>query len=171
MILNIQMENQLMVVMVINGEVINILYSRFQKKMTNETAATFLCAGITIYSPLKRYNIQQKDSVNVIGISGLDHFAVMWDKAMGAAEVVALSHSDEKKSDVEALGTTKYVNTSNKEEMEVLSGTLTHIICCSYHTSFGRISYINLLKPNGQFVLVAIPKEPSSNIPPGLIDL
>ncbi|CAO3619772.1 unnamed protein product [Cunninghamella blakesleeana] len=139
---------------------------KIPEKMTNETAATFLCAGVTTYSPLKRYNVQPGDRVGVIGIGGLGHFAVMWAKAMGAAEVVALSHSDKKKSDAEALGATKYVNTSNKEEMEALSGTLTHIICCSYHTPFDWSSYLNLLAVEGAFILVALPEEALSGISP-----
>lgn len=51
--------------------------------MTNQTAATFFCAGITTYSPLKRYEVQAGSQVGVIGIGGLGHFALMFSKAMG----------------------------------------------------------------------------------------
>ncbi|CAO3640809.1 unnamed protein product [Cunninghamella echinulata] len=142
---------------------------KIPEKMTNEIAATFLCAGVTTYAPLKRYNVQPGDRVGVIGIGGLGHFAVMWAKALGASEVVALSHSDKKRQDAEQLGATKYINTSNKEEMDTIKGTLTHIICCSYHTPFDWASYLSLLDAEGTFILVAVPEEPLSGIPPGFL--
>lgn len=46
--------------------------------MTNEVAATFFCAGVTTYSPFKRYNVNSTSKVGVIGIGGLGHFAVQW---------------------------------------------------------------------------------------------
>lgn len=137
--------------------------------MTNEIAATFFCAGITTYSPLKRYNVQPGDSVGVIGIGGLGHFAMMWAKAMGANRVMALSHSDKKKEDAQQLGATDYVVTSNKQEMKKLRNSLTHIICCGYHDPFDWKSYLSLLKPNGVFILVALPDHPLSGIPGGLM--
>ncbi|CAO3627171.1 unnamed protein product [Cunninghamella echinulata] len=137
--------------------------------MTNQTAATFFCAGITTYSPLKRYEVQAGSQVGVIGIGGLGHFALMFSKAMGATKVVALSHSDKKRQDAQGLGATDYVVTSNKQELKKFRSSLSHIICCAYHEPFDWKAYLSLLKPNGVFILVALPDGPISGIPAGLL--
>lgn len=133
--------------------------------MTNEIAATFFCAGVTTFSPLRRYNVKKGDRVGVIGIGGLGHFAVLWAAAMGA-EVVALSHSESKRKDAEALGCTDFVVTQNHDELKKHASTLTHIVCASYATDFDWATYLNLLVHNGTFILVAAPEAPLSGIPP-----
>lgn len=39
--------------------------------MSNEIAATFFCAGVTTYAPLKRHGVTKGSKVGVIGIGGL----------------------------------------------------------------------------------------------------
>ncbi|KAG2177400.1 hypothetical protein INT44_007911 [Umbelopsis vinacea] len=136
--------------------------------MSNEIAATFFCAGVTTYAPLKRYNVTKGSKVGVIGIGGLGHFAVQWAKAMGA-EVVALSHSDKKRGDAAQLGCSDYVVTSNKDEMKQHTSSLTHIICTAYSTHFDWPANLSLLKTNGTFILVGLPEAPMSGIPAGLL--
>lgn len=133
--------------------------------MTNELAATFFCAGITTFAPLRRYNVKKGDRVGVIGIGGLGHFAVLWAAAMGA-EVVALSHSERKRQDAKALGCTDFVVATNPDELAKHKDTLTHILCASYATDFDWAAYLPLLRHNGTFILVAAPEAPLSGIPP-----
>ncbi|KAL1930847.1 hypothetical protein VTP01DRAFT_9984 [Rhizomucor pusillus] len=138
--------------------------------MSNEVAATFLCAGITTYSPLKRYNVKPGDKVGVIGIGGLGHFAIMWAKAMGA-EVVALSSSDRKREDAKALGCDDYVVIGDEEAMKKHATSFTHIICTSFSKDFNWIAYFSMMLPNSTFILVGLPEEPLKGIPPGLLAL
>ncbi|KAI9010507.1 chaperonin 10-like protein [Phycomyces nitens] len=132
--------------------------------MSNELAATFFCAGVTTYSPLKRFGVKPGDKVGVIGIGGLGHFGVQWAKAMGAT-VVALSHSDRKRADCKELGCHDYIVTSKKEEMDAQKGTFTHILSTSFGREFDWGHYLGLLKPNGHFIIVGIPEVPLSGIP------
>ncbi|KAG0168843.1 hypothetical protein DFQ28_004248 [Apophysomyces sp. BC1034] len=142
---------------------------RVPDNMTNETAATFFCAGVTTYSPLKRYGVKPGDKVGVIGIGGLGHFAVQWAKAMGA-QVVALSSSDRKREDAKALGCDDYVVTSDKEAMGKLKGTLTHIVCTSFgHDDFEWALYFQAMRENGHFIMVALPETPLNGIPAMLL--
>ncbi|KAF7732805.1 hypothetical protein EC973_000080 [Apophysomyces ossiformis] len=142
---------------------------RVPDNMTNETAATFFCAGVTTYAPLKRYGVKPGDRVGVIGIGGLGHFAVQWAKAMGA-QVVALSSSDRKREDAKALGCDDYVVTTDKEAMRKLKGSLTHIVCTSFgHDDFDWASYFRSMKENGHFIMVALPETPLNNIPAMLL--
>ncbi|KAF7721735.1 hypothetical protein EC973_004173 [Apophysomyces ossiformis] len=133
---------------------------RIPDEMTNETAATFLCAGITTYAPLKRYGVKPGDKVGVIGIGGLGHFAVLWAKAMGA-HVVALSSSDRKREDAKALGCDDYVVTSDKEALSKLNGTLSHIVCTNFALEdFDWMSHVQTMKENSHFILLAVPETP-----------
>ncbi|KAI9254029.1 hypothetical protein BY458DRAFT_521547 [Sporodiniella umbellata] len=132
--------------------------------MTNEIAATFFCAGVTTYAPLKKFGVTKGSKVGVIGIGGLGHFAIQWAKAMGA-EVVALSSSDKKRGDADALGCTDYVVTSDAEQMKAHNGTLTHIICTAYSESLDWLSFFQLMDFNSHFIMVAIPEAPLTNFP------
>ncbi|KAJ2961271.1 hypothetical protein NQZ79_g3528 [Umbelopsis isabellina] len=137
--------------------------------MTNEDAATFFCAALTSYAPMRRHNVTKGSKVGIVGIGGLGHFAVQWAKAMGADQVVAFSHSDRKRDDAMELGCTDYVVTSNKEEMASFNGQLTHIVCTAYADNFNWPAYLSTLKHNGTFILVGLPEEPLAGIPAGLL--
>lgn len=138
--------------------------------MSNELAATFFCAGVTTFAPLKRYGVKAGDKVGVIGIGGLGHFAVQWAKAMGA-EVVALSSSDRKRDDAKALGCDDYVITKDTESMQKHAGTFTHIVCTAFGGEFNWALYLSMIKANGYFIMVALPEEPLAGIPAGLLAL
>lgn len=141
---------------------------RIPDEMPNDIAATFLCAGVTTYAPLKRYGVKPGDKVGVIGIGGLGHFAVQWAKAMGA-QVVALSSSDRKREDAKALGCDDYVITSDKDALNKHAGTFTHIVCTNFSNKFDWPMYLRLIKANGYFIMVALPEEPLKGIPAGLL--
>ncbi|KAL0090173.1 chaperonin 10-like protein [Phycomyces blakesleeanus] len=134
------------------------------ENMSNEIAATFFCAGVTTYSPLKRFGVKPGDKVGVIGIGGLGHYGLQWAKAMGAS-VVALSHSERKRADAKELGCDDYILTTDKKSMNEHSGTFTHILSTSFGSNFDWESYLGLLKTNGNFIIVGIPETPLTGIP------
>lgn len=137
--------------------------------LTNEMAASFFCAGVTTYAPLKTHRVQPGSRVGVIGIGGLGHFAIQWVKAMGA-EAVALSHSDKKRNDAMELGADQYIVTTDKAELRKNANSLTHLLCtCFVSEGFDWSLYLDLLKNNGQFMMVAIPEKPLAKIPPLLL--
>ncbi|EIE83057.1 hypothetical protein G6F46_009108 [Rhizopus delemar] len=125
--------------------------------MTNENASTFLCAGVTTYAPLKRWNTGPGSVVGVLGIGGLGHFGVMFAKAMGAT-VIALSSSDRKRDVAFELGCDDYVVTSDAEAMKKHDSKLTHILCTGVGEDFTWEPYFNLLVPNGVFINVNLPE-------------
>jgi len=138
--------------------------------MSNEIAATFFCAGLTCYAPLRRHNVTKGSKVGVVGIGGLGHFAVQWAKAMGA-EVIAMSSSDRKREDAAKLGCSDYIVSSNPDDMSKYNGALTHIICTAYNPEFDWVANLSTLKANGTFILVGLPEEPLKGIPPNLLAL
>lgn len=62
-----------------------------------------MCAGITTYAPLKDLGAGPGKRVGIIGIGGLGHLGLQFSLALGA-DTYALSHSDSKRADAEALG-------------------------------------------------------------------
>jgi alcohol dehydrogenase (NADP+) len=84
---------------------------KIPNNLASDVAAPMLCAGITVYSPLKQQQVGPGKTVGVVGIGGLGHFAILFARAMGA-EVVAISHSESKKADAEKMGATKFIATA-----------------------------------------------------------
>lgn len=138
--------------------------------MSNEKAATFFCAGVTTYSPLRRFGVKPGDKVGVIGIGGLGHFAVQWAKAMGAS-VVAISSSERKRQDAEKLGCDDYIVIGDSDGFKKHACSLSHIVCSSFGNSFDWKAMLSLIRPNGYFIMVALPETPLSGIPAGLLAL
>ena len=129
------------------------------EKLDLKAVAPLLCAGITTYSPLRRWKVGKGQQVAVIGLGGLGHMAVKLAAAMGA-EVTVLSTSDNKEADAKKLGATHFVNTRNPESPKKLAGKFNFIINTvsapnSYNVALGY------LKAKGTMVLVGAPPEPS----------
>ncbi|KAI8142405.1 chaperonin 10-like protein [Fennellomyces sp. T-0311] len=131
--------------------------------MSNELAATFFCAGVTTYAPLKRHGVSMGSRVGVIGVGGLGHYAIQWARAMGA-EVLVISSSDRKREDAKALGATDYVVVSDTKGLADRAGTLSHMICTNFANNWEWSQQLSLLEPNGKFIMVAAPETPLTNI-------
>ncbi|XCM33978.1 NAD(P)-dependent alcohol dehydrogenase [Streptomyces parvus] len=125
-----------------------------------DEAAPLLCAGITTYSPLKRWGAGPGKKVAVVGLGGLGHMAVKIAHALGA-EVTVLSQSLRKKNDGLKLGADHYYATSDPKTFEELAGTFDVILSTvSAPLDFG--AYLGLLRTEGTLVNVGAPEEPIS---------
>ncbi|WP_406145161.1 NAD(P)-dependent alcohol dehydrogenase [Streptomyces anulatus] len=125
-----------------------------------DEAAPLLCAGITTYSPLKRWGAGPGKKVAVVGLGGLGHMAVKIAHALGA-EVTVLSQSLRKKDDGLKLGADHYYATSDPRTFEELAGTFDVILSTvSAPLDFG--AYLGLLRTDGTLVNVGAPEEPIS---------
>ena len=80
-----------------------------------EFAAPMLCAGVTVYSPLRRFAAGPGKTVGVVGIGGLGHFAILFARAMGA-KVVAISRHSNKKEEAATLGAEDLIATVEEED-------------------------------------------------------
>ncbi|KAB8185336.1 alcohol dehydrogenase catalytic domain-containing protein [Microbispora catharanthi] len=123
-------------------------------------AAPLLCAGITTYSPLRRWGAGPGKKVAVVGLGGLGHMAVKIAHAMGA-EVTVLSQSLKKQEDGLRLGADHYHATGDPDTFERLAGRFDLIV----NTVSARIdldAYLGLLAVDGTLVNVGAPAEPLS---------
>ena len=129
------------------------------EKLDIKGVAPLLCAGITTYSPLRRWKVSKGQKVAVVGLGGLGHMGVKLAAAMGA-EVTVLSTSDNKETDAKRLGATHFVNSKNEDKMKGLAGSFDFILnTVSAQNSYD--GYLALLKTNGTMVVVGAPPEPS----------
>jgi len=123
-------------------------------------AAPMMCAGLTVYSPLRRAGTGPGKKVAVLGIGGLGHFALMWARAMGA-EVWALSHTASKKDTALKLGAHHFVDTTQKGWEKDLAFTFNFILNAADMThEFDMQTYLSTLAINGEFHNVGLPDQP-----------
>ena len=120
-----------------------------------DVAAPLLCAGITTWSPLRRWGAGPGRKVAVIGLGGLGHMAVMLAAALGA-EVTVLSRTDAKQADGLALGATHYHATSDAETLRSLQRSF-DLIVNTVSADLPMQTYLGLLKPLGVMVNVGLP--------------
>lgn len=121
-------------------------------------AAPLLCAGITVYSPLKHWGAAHGKKVGILGIGGLGHLAIKIAKAMGS-EVVVFTTSPSKVEDAKRLGADEAVLSSDTEAMAKYSRKL-HFIIDTVSAKHDVNTYINFLRHDGSVVLVGLPPQP-----------
>lgn len=125
-----------------------------------DAAAPLLCAGITVYSPLKFYGLDKPGlHVGVVGLGGLGHVAVKFAKAFGAKVTVISTTPSKKEEAVKNLGADSFLVSRDPEQMQAAIGTFDGIIdtVSAFHPI---VPIIALLKTNGKLVMVGAPEKP-----------
>ncbi|CAM8951324.1 unnamed protein product [Rhodiola kirilowii] len=123
------------------------------------SAAPLLCAGLTVYTPMMRHNMNQPGkSLGVVGLGGLGHLAVKFGKAFGLNVTVFSTSKSKEKEALSILGADKFVVSSDQEQMSAQANSLDFIIdTASGDHPFDP--YMSLLKTFGVLVLVGFPSE------------
>lgn len=123
-----------------------------------EKAAPLLCAGITTYSPLKRWGAGPGKKVAVVGMGGLGHMGVQIAAAMGA-EVSVISQTRSKEADGKKFGATNYYATSEEGTLEKLRGTF-DLVLSTISADYDVDAILGTLKVGGTLVNVGAPEKP-----------
>ena len=121
-------------------------------------AAPLLCAGITTYSPMRRWGVTKGKKVGVVGLGGLGHMAVKFAHALGA-HVVVFTTSPHKKEDALRLGADLVVLSRDTNEMQKQAGSFDFILD-AVSADHDLNAYLNLLRPDGTVTLVGAPEKP-----------
>ncbi len=128
------------------------------EKLDLPAVAPLLCAGITTWTPLKKWNIGKGHKLAVVGLGGLGHMAVKFGIAFGA-EVTVLSTSAKKQEDAKRLGAHNFVVTTGPDQVQGVKGTFDFIIdTVSADHDFNL--YLAMLKTGGVHICVGVPSEP-----------
>jgi uncharacterized zinc-type alcohol dehydrogenase-like protein len=125
-----------------------------------ERIAPLLCAGITTYSPLKRFGAGKDKKVGIVGLGGLGHMGVKLAAAMGA-EVTVFSTSPSKEKDAKKLGANHFALTSPAENLQPLAGQY-DLLLDTVSAPHDLILFLGLLRRDGTLVVVGVPPTPAS---------
>jgi alcohol dehydrogenase (NADP+) len=128
--------------------------------------APLLCAGITTYSPLRRWGVGPGKKVGIVGIGGLGHMGIKLAAAMGA-RVVAFTTSPSKRQDALDLGAHEVVVSRDADAMQAHAGSF-HFILDTVAASHDLDAYTGLLRRDGTLCLLGVPAEghPSPSVFP-----
>ena len=121
-------------------------------------AAPLMCAGITLYSPLKHWGAGPGKRVAIVGMGGLGHMGVKIAAAMGA-EVTVISRTRSKEEDGKAFGADRYEATSEEGTAKKLRNSF-DLIVSTISAGNDVTDYLKMLDVQGTFVTVGAPPEP-----------
>jgi len=120
--------------------------------------APLLCAGITTYSPIRRWGDIKGKKVGIVGLGGLGHMGVKFARAFGA-HVVVFTTSPGKKEDALRLGAHEVIISTNAEEMQQHAGSFNFILD-TISAEHDINVYISMLGLDGKITLVGAPEKP-----------
>ncbi|KAI7745305.1 hypothetical protein M8C21_017226 [Ambrosia artemisiifolia] len=133
---------------------------RWPENLPLDSGVPLLCAGITVYSPLKYFGLDKPGTkVGVVGLGGLGHVAVKMAKAFGAEVTVFSTTPDKEKDAIEGLKADNFINSKDEHQMEAARGTLDGIID-TVSGNHPTAPLLNALTPHGKLVLVGAPEKP-----------
>ena len=130
------------------------------KNLPLEGVAPLMCAGITLYSPIKHWGVGPGKRVAVMGLGGLGHMGVKFASAMGA-HVSVLSHSSHKKEDALTMGADAFIDTSVEGAFAAHEKSF-DIILNTVSAELEINDYLNLLKLDGTLIVIGLPGKPYS---------
>jgi alcohol dehydrogenase (NADP+) len=128
------------------------------EKLDLAAVAPLLCAGITTYSPLKKWNVGKGHKLAVVGLGGLGHMGVKFGVAFGA-EVTVISTSPNKEAAARALGAHHFLLSKDEAQMKAALKSFDFVL----DTVAGNSDlnpYLNTLKTNGVYMNVGLPAKP-----------
>ena len=120
--------------------------------------APLMCAGITLYSPLKHWQAGPGKKIAIMGLGGLGHMGVKFAHALGA-ETTVFSHSAEKEQDAKAMGADHFVITSDVDVLKKYQRNF-DLILNTVSAQIDLEPYLQSLKLDGTLVVIGLPGKP-----------
>jgi len=129
--------------------------------------APLLCAGITTWSPLRKWEVGPGQTVGVVGLGGLGHMGVKLARALGA-NVVLFTTSPGKAADAIKLGAHEVVISTDRKAMAEQRNRFEFILN-TVAAPHDLDPILGMLKRDGSMVLVGAPSSPHPS--PGVFNL
>lgn len=123
--------------------------------MPSEDAAVLMCAGITVYTPLRTYAGEGTQKMAILGMGGLGHLAIQFAHALGY-EVTVISTSADKKQQAVAFGADDFFVSSDRPVYLQHLFYYDVVLC----TATGKLPWnvlLNIPKKRGRIILVSFP--------------
>jgi uncharacterized zinc-type alcohol dehydrogenase-like protein len=140
---------------------------RIPANLNPAATAPLLCAGITTYSPLRKWKVGPGQKVGIVGLGGLGHMGVKFARAFGA-HVVLFTTSPGKAADAQRLGAHEVVVSKDEAQMATHAGSFDFILD-TVSAAHDMNTYLGMLKRDGNLVLVGAPENPLPVAPFSLI--
>jgi len=121
-------------------------------KIDPEYAGPIMCAGITVYSPMKHWDLKEGQTLGVAGIGGLGHMAIQIGKALGA-KVTAFTRDESNKDEILKMGADKVVVSTDDDQMKAAAVSLDMLIN-TIPVPHDLAPYISLMKTDGKIIVV-----------------
>ena len=138
---------------------------RVPESLDPAAAAPLLCAGVTTFSPLRHFGVEEGDVVGVVGLGGLGHMAVKLARAMGA-KVVVFTTSDAKVAAALELGVDEVVLSRDEEAMAGANHSI-DLIIDTVAAPHDLNPYFRTLRVDGALFQLGLPSEPMPPVNPG----
>ena len=122
-----------------------------------QEAAPLLCAGITTYSPIMKFDLKKGDKVGVAGIGGLGHMAIKLAVSKGA-DVYAFTTSPNKVEDILAFGAKAAIVVDDISKLTPYKGKLDYMIT-TIPVQYDVAAYASVVKPYGTYTQVGMPEK------------
>jgi alcohol/geraniol dehydrogenase (NADP+) len=126
--------------------------------LESENVAPLLCAGITVYSPLRNHGVRPSSRVGVVGIGGLGHIGLQFAKAFGA-EVTAFSTSKDKEEEARKMGADQFVDTRDMGALKKVARSFDFLLS-TVSADQDWQALVNCLRPKGTLCIVGVPPSP-----------
>lgn len=124
----------------------------------SEVAAVLMCAGISVFTPLRSYAAQGSQKVGIIGVGGLGHLAIQFAHAFGC-EVTAISSSPGKEEEALKFGADHFILSQDQDAMRRVRYSFDLLLYTSHRTS-DWTSLVNSIRVNGRMVIIGFPDDP-----------
>jgi uncharacterized zinc-type alcohol dehydrogenase-like protein len=142
-----------------NNFVINEDYAvHVPSNLALEGVAPLMCAGITLYSPLKHWGAGPGKKVAIMGLGGLGHMGLKFAAALGA-HVTVLSHSPKKREDAIAMGAHDFVVMDSDQAFTSLKSNF-DLILNTVSADMPIAKYLDLVAVDGALVMIGLPNDP-----------
>jgi len=142
-----------------NNFVVNEDYAvKIPENLDLAATAPLMCAGITLYSPLRHWNAGPGKKIGVIGLGGLGHMGVKFAVSMGA-EVTVFSHSASKKKDALRMGAHHFVDTSSEGFEKALASSF-DLILNTVSAEININTYLSMMTIDSHLVFIGLSGKP-----------
>ncbi|KAH7861258.1 hypothetical protein Vadar_023889 [Vaccinium darrowii] len=133
---------------------------RIPDNLPLDAAAPLLCAGITMYSPLRYFGLDKPGlHLGVVGLGGLGHVGVKFAKAFGAKVTVISTSPNKKKEAIDHLGADSFLVSRDPDQMQAAMATMDGILD-TVSAVHPLAPLIGLLKSHGKLIMLGAPDKP-----------
>lgn len=129
--------------------------------------APLLCAGVTTFSPLRHFDVEEGDVVGVVGLGGLGHMAVKLAKAMGA-RVLVFTTSEGKVPAALELGADEVILSRDRDAMAAADRSI-DLIIDTVAAPHDLNPFFRTLRVDGALFQLGLPPEAMPPVNPGAL--